>query len=60
MEHPYGLWSLLPPLVAILLAAYFGVRSERLGGFLRRHLAALKLALALLFIGLGVLVLWTI
>ena len=48
------------PLVGILAIAYLGVRSERLGAFLTRHLAALKLALAVLFAGLGLLVLATV
>jgi hypothetical protein len=55
----YNLMFILP-LVAILTVAYFGVRSESLGGFLARHLGALKLALAVLFAGLGVLVLTTV
>ena len=48
------------PLLIILGVAYLGVSSERLGTFLRRHLAALKLAMAVLFAGLGVLVLATL
>ena len=49
----------IAPLLGVFLVAYIGVGSERLGGFLRRHLAAFKLALAILFAGLGVLVLTT-
>jgi hypothetical protein len=33
--------------------------SERLAGFLQRHLAGLKIALAILFAGLGFFVVWT-
>ena len=48
------------PLLAIMLVAYFGVGSDRLGRFLRRHLAAFKLALATLFAALGALLLATL
>ncbi|MBS3735322.1 MAG: hypothetical protein KGY99_10435 [Phycisphaerae bacterium] len=48
------------PLVAILAAGCAGVSSARLGAFLRRHLGAVKLLLALLFAGLGALVLLTV
>ena len=51
---------LIITLVVILVIAYFGVRSDRLGQFLRSHLAAAKLAMALLFLGLGILVLLTV
>ena len=34
------------PLVAVLALAYYGVKPERLGGLLRRHLGAAKLAMA--------------
>jgi cytochrome c biogenesis protein CcdA len=50
----------IAPLVGVLVIAYFGVKSDRLATFLRRHLALLKLAMALLFLGLGVLVLMTV
>ncbi len=52
----YNLMFILP-LAVIMTAAYFGVRSEWLGQILRRHIAALKFALAGLFAGLGVLLL---
>ena len=48
------------PLVAILAAAYFGVRSETLGNLLRKRLALAKLGMAALFAALGVLVVVTI
>ncbi|MFW5733375.1 MAG: cytochrome c biogenesis protein [Planctomycetota bacterium] len=47
------------PLVAVLAVAYLGVGSQRLGELLRRNLGALKLAMAALFMLLGVLVLMT-
>ncbi len=50
----------IAPLVGILIVSYQGVKSQRLADFLRRHLAASKLALAVLFAGLGVLVLATV
>ncbi len=48
------------PLVLILCLAWCGVGSQRLGGFLHAHLALLKIAMAILFTGLGVLVLLTV
>ena len=48
------------PLVGILCVAYMGVKSESLGSLLRRNLAAVKLAMAVLFAGLGVLVIATV
>jgi hypothetical protein len=47
------------PLVVILAIAYFGVRSDRIGSFLRGHLALAKIAMAVLFAGLAVMVLAT-
>lgn len=47
------------PLLIVLVVAYFGVRSERLGQFLRAHLAGAKLAMAILFASLGALVIGT-
>jgi glutaredoxin len=41
------------PLVAVFLAAYFGLSSERLSAGLRRHAASSKLLLAAFFLGLG-------
>ena len=62
-----AIWHLLiynlmfiAPLVALLLLGYLGVGSEKLGGFLKRHLGILKLATALLFAGLGALLLVTL
>ncbi len=55
----YNLMFIIP-LVVILVIAYFGVKSERLGDFLRCHLAAFKLVMAVLFAGLGVLLLTTV
>jgi len=50
-----GLYNLMfiLALVAVLIVAYQGVKSEVLGRPLRRHLAAVKLAMAVLFAGLG-------
>ncbi len=45
------------PLVVVFLLTYFGVSSERLQQFLRTNLATSKLLLALLFTGLGILLL---
>jgi len=48
------------PLVAILIVAYMGVKSDTMGALLRRRLGLLKLAMAILFAGLGLLVLATV
>lgn len=48
------------PLILVLIISYFGVRSERLRLFALKHLAATKLAMALLFAFLGVIVLITV
>ncbi len=48
------------PLVLILCVAWCGVGSQRLGGFLHAHLGLLKIAMAILFTGLGTLVLLTV
>jgi hypothetical protein len=50
----------IAPLVGVLVVACCGVGSQRLGELLRRHLGAIKLALAALFAALGVLVLATV
>jgi hypothetical protein len=55
----YNLLFILP-LVVIMVIAYMGVKSDALGRFLRRHLGVVKLALAILFAGLGVLVIATV
>ena len=49
----------IAPLVGVLAVAYYGVSSERLGHFLSGNLIPLKLAMAVLFAGLGVVVLLT-
>ena len=54
----YNLMFILP-LVIVLIITYFGVKSETLGKFFGRHLAASKLIMTLLFLGLGILLLVT-
>ncbi len=48
------------PLAVILVVSYLGVGSDRLGRFLRGHLGALKLAMAVVFAGLGIFLLATV
>ncbi len=48
------------PLAVIMVVAYLGVKSETMGNFLHRHLAAAKLALAVIFAVLGLLVIATV
>jgi len=48
------------PLVAVLVVAWFGVKSDALARLMQRHLAVVKLGMAVLFVGLGVLVLLTL
>lgn len=55
----YNFMSSLP-LMAIIAVAYFGVKSDVLGRLLRKHLAVVKLALAVVFAGLGILVIATV
>ena len=54
----YNLMFILP-LVIVLVITYFGVKSENLGNFFGRHLALAKFIMALLFLGLGILLLVT-
>jgi len=54
----YNLGFILP-LGAVFVLAYLGVGSQRLAGFARRSLAGVKLALAVLFLGLAVLTYFT-
>lgn len=44
------------PLVAVFLLATFGVTSERMGTFFRRHVAMVKLGLAILFIAMAIMI----
>ena len=46
--------AFIAPLLAVFLAAFFGVRSERLNAFFHHHIAPAKLLLGLFFLGLGV------
>ena len=48
------------PLVGILIIGYLGVKSEYMGDFLCRRIAALNAGMAVLFGGLGVLVMATL
>jgi cytochrome c biogenesis protein CcdA len=48
------------PLVAVFLLATFGVTSERMGIFFRRHIALIKLGLALLFIAMAVMIVFNL
>ena len=45
--------AFVTPLIVIFLLAYGGLRSETLIGFQKRHTFAVKLALALFFLGLA-------
>ena len=47
------------PLVGILIIGYLGVKFEYMGNFLRRRLAIFKFGMAVLFAGLGLLVMGT-
>ncbi len=46
------------PLVIIFLLALFGVTSEQFAQFIRKHMASIKLLMAVVFISLGVLLVW--
>jgi cytochrome c biogenesis protein CcdA len=45
------------PLIAVFVATYFGLRSERLVAALKRHVATAKFLLTAFFLGLGALLL---
>jgi glutaredoxin len=48
------------PLVVVFLLSYFGTTSERLGIFLTRHIATVKLLTVLVFVGLALWMTWTL
>jgi hypothetical protein len=48
------------PLVVVFLMSYFGTTSERLGLFLTRHIATIKLLTMLVFVGLALWMVWTL
>ncbi len=45
--------AFIAPLVAVLIASYTGTSSQQLGALLQRHTSAVKLATAVLFLGIG-------
>jgi cytochrome c biogenesis protein CcdA len=53
----YNLMFVLP-LVIIFILALAGVSSQKFTDFLKRHLAALKILLAIVFFSLGILLIW--
>lgn len=55
----YNLAFILP-LVLVFLVAYFGVTSDDLSHFMRRHIAAVKLCFAILLLVLGGLLLYNV
>jgi cytochrome c biogenesis protein CcdA len=48
------------PLVAVFLPAAFGVTSERMGNVLRRHIATVKMAFAVLFAIMAVMIIYNL
>jgi cytochrome c biogenesis protein CcdA len=52
--------AFIVPLVAVFLLATLGVTSEHMGIFFRRHIAAIKLALAVLFAGMAVMIVYNL
>ena len=46
------------PLIAIFLLALFGVTSGQFAQFIRKHMVSIKLLMAVVFISLGVLLVW--
>lgn len=53
----YNLMFILP-LVIIFIITYYGVSSQSLGNFLGKHIVLAKVTMALLFVGLGLLLLF--
>jgi cytochrome c biogenesis protein CcdA len=47
-------FGFIVPLLAVFAAAYFGVGSKRIAGLFQRHMAAVKIGLALFFLCLAV------
>jgi cytochrome c biogenesis protein CcdA len=48
------------PLVVVFLLATFGVTSQRMGNFFRRHIALVKLGLAVLFIAMAAMIVYNL
>lgn len=48
------------PLLGVIAVAYMGVKSDRFAKLLQAHLGLLKIGMAVLFAGLGAMLLWTI
>ncbi|UCC63852.1 MAG: hypothetical protein JSV36_01990 [Anaerolineae bacterium] len=48
------------PLIAVFTLSYFGTTSEQLGQFVSRHTAAVKVLTGLVFVGLALLMTWTV
>ena len=48
------------PLVIVFLAAYWGTSSERTGMFVNRHTSVVKLATSLLFVVMGIWLVFTL
>ena len=48
------------PLIAVFTLSYFGTTSEQLAQFVSRHTAAVKVLTGLLFVGLALLMTWTL
>jgi len=45
------------PLIGVFVVSYAGIGSEKIGDFFKRRLGSVKLATAILFVGLAVLTL---
>jgi len=48
----------IAPLIVIFVLALLGVTSQQFSGFLKKHLGLVKIAMAAVFFGLGVYLLW--
>jgi len=55
----YNLMFIIP-LVIVFLAAYWGTSSERMGMFVNRHTSAVKLATSMLFVVMGIWLVFTL
>jgi len=48
------------PLIFIFVLALLGATSQQFAGFLKKHLGAIKILMAILFFGLGIYLLWRV
>jgi cytochrome c biogenesis protein CcdA len=48
------------PLLAVFLFAFFGVTSNQFAQFIKKHMLSIKFIMAIIFIGLGIFLIWRV